>query len=131
MEPCILDAALYVRRDGRGKGEALSSTHPARCAATPKLSAQTALDACAAIAMGRGQVAMLPNAKGSEDDHEEVAPGKPPVAVERDGFSPCTPECASRPATISDANDSPATVRDRRCRSNGCADCPAGAWPTA
>jgi Putative transposase len=49
--------------------------------------AQTALDACAAIAMGRGQVATLPNADAPEDDHEQGAPGKPSLAVERDGFN--------------------------------------------
>ena len=49
--------------------------------------AQTALDACAAIAMGRGQVATLPNAETPEDDHDERATGKPAVAVERDGFN--------------------------------------------
>ena len=47
--------------------------------------AQTALDACAAIAMGRGHVATLPNAETPEDDHDERATGKPAVAVERDG----------------------------------------------
>lgn len=47
----------------------------------------TALDACAAIAMGRGQVATLPNADLQEDDHEQGAPGKPGLAVERDGFN--------------------------------------------
>ena len=50
-------------------------------------SAQTALDACAAIAMGRGQVATLPNADAPEDDHEQGAPGKPGLAVERNGFN--------------------------------------------
>jgi hypothetical protein len=49
--------------------------------------AQTALDACAAIAMGRGQVATLPNAETPGDDHDEGAAGKPAVAVERDGFN--------------------------------------------
>jgi hypothetical protein len=48
---------------------------------------QTALDACAAIAMGRGQVATLPNAEAPDDDHDEGAAGKPAVAVERDGFN--------------------------------------------
>jgi Putative transposase/Transposase zinc-binding domain len=49
--------------------------------------AQTALDACSAIAMGRGRVATLPNADAQEDDHEQGAPGKPGLAVERDGFN--------------------------------------------
>jgi hypothetical protein len=48
---------------------------------------QTALDACAAIAMGRGHVATLPNAEAPDDDHDEGAAGKPAVAVERDGFN--------------------------------------------
>ena len=48
---------------------------------------QTALDACAAIAMGRGQVATLRNAETPEDGHDESATGKPAVAVERDGFN--------------------------------------------
>jgi hypothetical protein len=50
--------------------------------------AQTALDACAAIAMGRGQVATLPNGEApeAEADHES-APDKPAVAVDRGGFN--------------------------------------------
>ena len=49
---------------------------------------RTALDACAAIAMGRGQVATLPNvdAPEAEADHES-APDKPAVAVDRAGFN--------------------------------------------
>jgi hypothetical protein len=49
--------------------------------------AQTALDACAAIAIGRGQVATLPNA-AADDDHEQ-APDKPALAlaVDKDGFN--------------------------------------------
>jgi hypothetical protein len=50
--------------------------------------AQTALDACAAIAMGRGEVATLPNGEApeAEADHE-AAPDKPAVAVDRAGFN--------------------------------------------
>src|SRR5208283_1742996 len=50
--------------------------------------AQTALDACAAIAIGRGQVATLPNADAADDDHER-APDKPALAlaVDKDGFN--------------------------------------------
>jgi hypothetical protein len=48
---------------------------------------QTTLDACAAIALGRGQVATLPNADAPDDDHDEGAAGKPEVAVECDGFN--------------------------------------------
>ncbi len=50
--------------------------------------AQTALDACAAIAMGRGQVATLPNCEApeAEADHES-APDKPAVAVDSGGFN--------------------------------------------
>ena len=48
---------------------------------------QTALDACAAIAMGRGQVATLPNAEAPDEADHESAPDKPAVAVERDGFN--------------------------------------------
>jgi hypothetical protein len=49
---------------------------------------QTALDACAAIAMGRGQVATLPNREAPEAaaDHES-APDKSAVAVDRGGFN--------------------------------------------
>jgi hypothetical protein len=47
---------------------------------------QTALDACATLAMGRGQVAVLPNADAPEDDPPQT-PDKPAVAVERDGFN--------------------------------------------
>jgi hypothetical protein len=51
--------------------------------------AQTAIDACAAIAMGRGQVTTLQNADapGVPDEDHEQAPGKTAVAVERDGFN--------------------------------------------
>ena len=48
---------------------------------------QTALDACAAIAMGRGQVATLPNAEAPDEADHESAPDKPAVAVDRDGFN--------------------------------------------
>jgi hypothetical protein len=47
---------------------------------------QTALDACAAIALGRGRVATLPNDPASDPDHE-TPPDKPAVAVERNGFN--------------------------------------------
>jgi hypothetical protein len=51
--------------------------------------AQTALDACAAIAMGRGQVATLPRDGAKQDDaHADSYErhGKPAFTVERDGF---------------------------------------------
>jgi hypothetical protein len=50
---------------------------------------QTALDACATLAMGRGQVAVLPNAEAPEDDPPQTpdTPDTPAVAVERDGFN--------------------------------------------
>jgi len=53
--------------------------------------AQTALDACAAIAIGRGKVATLPNAdapdaEATEDDRQQP-PGRPVAAVESDGFN--------------------------------------------
>ena len=53
--------------------------------------AQTALDACAAIAIGRGKVATLanadaPDADAPQDDNQQ-APGKPALAVESDGFN--------------------------------------------
>lgn len=53
--------------------------------------AQSALDACAAIAIGRGKVATLPNADApdadaTQDEHDQ-APGKPVGAVESDGFN--------------------------------------------
>ncbi len=47
---------------------------------------QTALDACAAIAMARGQTATLSNQGEPENDHQSV-PGKTSVAVDRDGFN--------------------------------------------
>lgn len=51
--------------------------------------AQTALDARAAIAMGRGQVATLsrPGAADAADEDHEQAPDKAAVAVEHDGFN--------------------------------------------
>jgi hypothetical protein len=50
---------------------------------------QTALDACAAIAMGRGNVATLPRDGVQDDGHSasEDRPEKPAVAVELDGFN--------------------------------------------
>jgi Putative transposase len=50
---------------------------------------QTALDACASLAMGRGQVAVLPNAEAPADDPPQTpdTPDTPAVAVERDGFN--------------------------------------------
>jgi len=53
--------------------------------------AQTVLDACAAIAIGRGKVATLPNADApdadaTEDGHQQ-APGKPAHVTESDGFN--------------------------------------------
>ena len=50
--------------------------------------AQTALDACAAIAIGRGQVASSPNADEPDDDPVQ-SPDKPvlPLAVDKDGFN--------------------------------------------
>jgi hypothetical protein len=51
--------------------------------------AQTALDACAVIAMGRGQVATLPRpgaADTADEDHEQP-PDKTAVAVEHQGFN--------------------------------------------
>ena len=51
--------------------------------------AQTALDACAAIAMGRGNVSTLPRDGARDDGHgaAEERPDKPALAVERDGFN--------------------------------------------
>jgi hypothetical protein len=51
--------------------------------------AQTALDACAAIAMGRGNVATLPraNAPDAADEDHERQPDKTEVAVEQEGFN--------------------------------------------
>jgi hypothetical protein len=51
--------------------------------------AQTALDACAAIAMGRGQVSTLPRpsaADVADEDHEQL-PDKAAVAVDHQGFN--------------------------------------------
>jgi hypothetical protein len=51
--------------------------------------AQTALDACAAIAMGRGHVATLPRADAPDATHEdhERQPDKTEVAVDQEGFN--------------------------------------------
>jgi hypothetical protein len=51
--------------------------------------AQTALDACAAIAMGRGNVSTVPRDGAQDDGHgaAEEPPGKPALALERDGFN--------------------------------------------
>jgi hypothetical protein len=50
---------------------------------------QTALDACAAIAMGRGNVATLPRDGAEQDDmhSDPKRPDKLALAVERDGFN--------------------------------------------
>jgi len=50
---------------------------------------QTALDACAAIAMGRGTVSTLPRDGTQDDGHgaAEERPDKPALAIERDGFN--------------------------------------------
>jgi hypothetical protein len=48
--------------------------------------AQTALDACASIAMARGQMTTLPNADEPEDDHASM-PGNTSAAVDHDGFN--------------------------------------------
>jgi hypothetical protein len=47
---------------------------------------QTALNACASIAMARGQMATLANENEPEHDHSSL-PGKTSVAVDRDGFN--------------------------------------------
>ncbi len=55
-----------------------------------ELPAQTALDACAAIAMGRGTVATLPSDGTQQNDARadpDERPDKPALAVERDGFN--------------------------------------------
>jgi len=51
--------------------------------------AQTAIGACASIAMGRGQMATLPNEDEPEHDHESLPdkPTKALAAVDRDGFN--------------------------------------------
>ena len=51
--------------------------------------AQTALAACAAVAMGRGNVSTLPRDSTQDDGHgaAEERPDKPALAVERDGFN--------------------------------------------
>jgi hypothetical protein len=48
---------------------------------------QTALDACAAIAIGRGQVTTLPNADALPHDTHDEAPDSPSLAVDLDGFN--------------------------------------------
>jgi hypothetical protein len=52
--------------------------------------AQTALDACAAIAMGRGNVSTMPRDRAKDDGHGAAAEkrqNKPALALERDGFN--------------------------------------------
>jgi hypothetical protein len=48
---------------------------------------QTALDACAAIAIGRGQVSTLPTGDSLPHDADETAPDGPALAVDLDGFN--------------------------------------------
>jgi hypothetical protein len=85
---------------------------------------QTALDACAAIAMGRGQVATLPNAEAPDDDHDEGAAGKPAVAVERDGFNLHAGMRIERGDDVGRERLVRYGARVLRSRSNGFADCP-------
>ena len=70
--------------------------------------AQTALDACAAIAMGRGKVSTLPR-DGTQDDGargpRQSAPTSPRSPSNAMG-STCMRACASKPATISGASGS-------------------------
>jgi hypothetical protein len=53
--------------------------------------AQTALDACAAIAMGRGNVTTMPRGDTQEDDDghgaDQERPDAPALVVDRDGFN--------------------------------------------
>ncbi len=48
---------------------------------------QTALDACAAIAIGRGQVSTLPNVDALPHDPDDAAPDGPALAVDVEGFN--------------------------------------------
>jgi hypothetical protein len=50
---------------------------------------QTALDACAAIAMGRGHIATLPREGEQQEAHADAEnrPDKPVLVVEQDGFN--------------------------------------------
>jgi hypothetical protein len=48
---------------------------------------QTALDACAAIAIGRGQVTTLPNVDALAHDPDPASPDGPALAVDLDGFN--------------------------------------------
>lgn len=55
-----------------------------------ELAAQTAIDACASIAMGRGNVATMARDSTEEDDGHgagEEAPDKPALVADRDGFN--------------------------------------------
>jgi hypothetical protein len=97
-----------------------------------ELPEQTALEACAAMAMGRGNVATLPrdteqdDAHGAGDDRRNK-PALPSTAT----ALVCTPVCGSKPATTWVANGSAATGLVRRCRSSDCGACPAISSPTA
>jgi hypothetical protein len=74
----------WLRRHGYLDGQPLEarSNEPA---------AQTALDACAAIAMGRGHVATMPRDGTEQDDDghggQEERPDTRALVVERDGFN--------------------------------------------
>jgi hypothetical protein len=72
-------ATAWLRRHGH-----LDHRPPEGCSTDPPV--QSAIDACASVAMGRGQVAALRNIEDPEEGHPSH-PGKSAAAVERDGFN--------------------------------------------
>jgi hypothetical protein len=95
--------------------------------------AQTALDACAAIAMGRGNVTTMSRG-GKEDDEghgaDEERPDTPALVIDRDGFNL---HAGVRIAAGDDlGRERLLRLRSSppRCRSNGSGVCPGGAWRT-
>jgi hypothetical protein len=91
--PTTADLEAIVARTGRRSlvwlrkhGYLDDSPLEARSNETP---GQTALDACATIAMGRGKIANLPRDSAQDEAHcdTDERPDKPAFAVERDGFN--------------------------------------------
>ena len=109
--PTRADLEAIVARTRAARGVAAPPRLPGRAPLEERSNeppAQTALDACAAIAMGRGQVATLPRDGRSDDDGQARPTSAPTSPRSRSNAtaSTCTPACASKPATTSVANGS-------------------------
>jgi len=90
-------AVIWLRRHGHLDGRPIDER-------SQVTNGQTALDACAAIAIGRGQVNTLPNVDSVPHDADDTAPRNRLVLEEdlldrldRRGLAPLRPACSVRP----------------------------------